>query len=319
MMGGGMGGGMMGGGMRSLPPTDLPSALLKPNQTRSLPTRLVSLATPDEDGRVAFPEKDEPLRIGEIGQINSNSKLQTALKRLAQDKAPTTLSQLVMWNLGAGMSWDEVGDLSKRWSNPHELALAKHFVQQLGALPEGESGRLLIEVSAADQDLTALASGLSQALKDQFVLGLKTELGVPATPTGPAVACRIQVAGTPENPDANVQVSMTNGTATEWTRVGKFSIPMLVDDSKIKAGEFTDALAEEVLSRLVRAQLTKGQRVNGKLTYKISIENASPLVLNGLAVLGEGNESRRCSPASRSPRARHSMFRRHRSWSSRSG
>ena len=36
MMGG------MGGGMRSVPPTDLPSALLNPGQTRHLPTRLVS-------------------------------------------------------------------------------------------------------------------------------------------------------------------------------------------------------------------------------------------------------------------------------------
>nr|MBA3480357.1 VWA domain-containing protein [Pirellulales bacterium] len=48
MMGGG--GGMMGGGgggMRSVPPTGLPHATLRPGQTRHLPTRLVSLAGPD--------------------------------------------------------------------------------------------------------------------------------------------------------------------------------------------------------------------------------------------------------------------------------
>ena len=49
-MGGGMGG--MGGGMRSVPPTDLPSALLNPSQTRHLPTRLVSITSPDPQAGV---------------------------------------------------------------------------------------------------------------------------------------------------------------------------------------------------------------------------------------------------------------------------
>ena len=44
MMGG------MGGGMRSVPPTELPSALLEPGQTRHLPTRLVSISPPDPQG-----------------------------------------------------------------------------------------------------------------------------------------------------------------------------------------------------------------------------------------------------------------------------
>ena len=53
-MGGGMGGmggmgGGMGGGMRSVPATRPPSAVLKPGQTRHLPTRLVSLMPPDPE------------------------------------------------------------------------------------------------------------------------------------------------------------------------------------------------------------------------------------------------------------------------------
>ena len=57
-MGGGMGG--MGGGMRSVPPTDLPFAQLNPGQTRSLPTRLVSLSPPDPElGAVKLSEKGE--------------------------------------------------------------------------------------------------------------------------------------------------------------------------------------------------------------------------------------------------------------------
>jgi hypothetical protein len=41
-----------------------------------------------------------------------------------------------------------------------------------------------------------------------------------------------------------------------------------------------------VLSRLVRAQLRRGPTVKGKPTYQVRIENASPLILNGLAIAG---------------------------------
>ena len=36
----------------------------------------------------------------------------------------------------------------------------------------------------------------------------------------------------------------------------------------------------------MRVQLTPGPRVNGKATYKIRIDNGSPLVLNALALAG---------------------------------
>ena len=45
-------------------------------------------------------------------------------------------------------------------------------------------------------------------------------------------------------------------------------------------------MAEGILNRLVRTQLVKGPRAKGKPTYQIRIENASPLILNGLAALG---------------------------------
>ena len=54
---------------------------------------------------------------------------------------------------------------------------------------------------------------------------------------------------------------------------------------------FADGLAEGVLNRLVRAQVIKGAttREKGKLVYQIRIENASPMILNGLALLGTGS------------------------------
>ena len=70
-MGGGMGG--MGGGMRSVPASDLPSALLEPDQTRNLPTRLVSITPPDPEAGLRLPEQGEPLKLGDIAQVNSDT------------------------------------------------------------------------------------------------------------------------------------------------------------------------------------------------------------------------------------------------------
>ena len=45
-----------------------------------------------------------------------------------------------------------------------------------------------------------------------------------------------------------------------------------------------DRIAEGVLGRVVRVQLSKGPRVKGHETYRVRIENASPFVLAGLAI-----------------------------------
>ena len=57
---------------------------------------------------------------------------------------------------------------------------------------------------------------------------------------------------------------------------------------KFDAAKFGDALAEGVLGRLVRRSSAAGPQVKGKPTYQVRIDNASPLILNGLAVLGTG-------------------------------
>ena len=50
-------------------------------------------------------------------------------------------------------------------------------------------------------------------------------------------------------------------------------------------------MSEGILNRLVRAQLSKGVKDKGKMHYEIRIDNASPLVLNGLAALGRRQQA----------------------------
>jgi hypothetical protein len=276
----------MGGGFRSIPPTSLPFATLKPGQTRHLPTRLVSLSTPNGDGPVALPEKGETLKIGDIGQLTRNERIQKALKRLAVDKAPPTVSQLVMWRVGSGLEWDAIAELSKNWANASELTLAQRFVAQLDTLPDGESGSLLCQITASSASLQAVVDQVNATFKGQMILGLAVKPEVPAQPEGPSVACKVTISGTAEKPEALVLVATTDAAATSWAPAGKFTLPLVLDKGKVKGAEFADALAEGILGRLVRATLGKGPVIKGKLTYKVKIDNSSPLILNGVGVLG---------------------------------
>jgi hypothetical protein len=280
-MGGGMGG--MGGGMRSVPPTDLPSADLKPKETRSLPTRLVSISIPDPQAGLSLPGQGERLEIvGDVGRVNGDPRVEKALKRLAAEKAPTSVSQLVMWRLAGGLDWDSIDRLSEAWANSYERTLAEDFVEHLNALPEGESGRVLFQVQGTDASGEFLAADVVKAVQGKTVLGLRAESGIPAHPEGPAVACRVRLT----DREALVQVDGTDAAGRNWVLLGKFSVAIPSDAGKVDTMELTDTIAEGILNRLVRVQLVKGPRERGKLTYQIRIENASPLILNGLAALG---------------------------------
>jgi hypothetical protein len=289
---------MMGGGMRSIPPTDLPNATLNPGQSRGLSTRIVSLNAPDPDGNFGFPAKGEPLTIGDVSQLGASVKVQEALRRLARDKAPEVVSQLVLW-AAAGMAWDDIARISKGWANPQELALAKQLIADLNAnTPVDDTGRLLIEVTAKDEAQKGLAVELSGLFSKKTVLGLQVDPKVPTRPTGPAVGVKVQLIGTAEKPEASVQLATTDASGTAWTAVGKFSLPVVRDElGKIKSEEFGDALAEQLLKRLVKVTVKKTSAAAGSLIppapkannlYTIRVENYSPLLLNGVAVTGAG-------------------------------
>jgi hypothetical protein len=284
---GGMGGGMMGGmggGMRSVPPSDLPSAELKPKQTRHLPTQMVSLSPPDSESGVSLPAKGEMLRIlGDVSRVNDDPRVQKALKRLAAETAPPTISQLVMWRLAGGQDWETIARLSQRWANRSELTLAQDFVEHLDALTVGESGRLLFQVQGTDAAGESVATEVGKAIGGKLVLGLMAETGeIPAQPEGPAVACQVRLAAN----EALIQVTGSDEAGRAWIPFGKFTLPIAREQGKFDAARFADAMAEGILNRMIRMQLTKGPRVKGRLTYQIRIDNASPWILNGLSAVG---------------------------------
>ena len=302
-MGGGGMGGMMGGGgggFRSVPPTDLPNATLAPGQTRGLSTRVVGLNPPGPDGSVAAPQRGERLEIGDVSQLGASPRVQAALRRLARDKAPETVAQLALWG-AAGMDWSEVARASRGWANGHELALARQLAGDLdGPGGSGDTGRLLVEVTAGDAGQKALAAEVTALLKGRSMLGLAVEGSVPTRPSGPSVACRVVLSGPSGKPEASVQVTTTDATGTSWSKAGggRFTLAVPLDGSgKVKADAFGDALAEGLVARLVGVKVSRapavsvgpipaGPKASGD--YVIRVENYSPLMLNGVAVSGVG-------------------------------
>jgi hypothetical protein len=142
-----------------------------------------------------------------------------------------------------------------------------------------ESGTLYVEISGDGRQ-----SELAQLLKDRRVMGLAVRSGIPTRPEGPALACRIQTQGS----EAIVQVATTDPTGREWASAGKFTMPLVDSSDEKGAFKTLDSISEGILSRIVRAQLIKGKTRDskGNELYQIRIENASPLVLNGIALVG---------------------------------
>jgi hypothetical protein len=187
-----------------------------------------------------------------------------------------------MWHLAGGLDWDTLAELSGEWANSYELTLAKDFVAHLDATSAGETGRLFFDAEGTDAATEVRAAEISTALRHNVVLGLLAEVGIPSRPEGPAVAVKVRITGN----EAQVVVHGSNATARSWVPFGKFTVALDQEQGKLEIGRFADDIAEGTLNRLVRVQLRKGAKEKGKTQYALRIDNASPLVLNGLAALG---------------------------------
>ncbi|MDR3632637.1 MAG: hypothetical protein P4L84_02305, partial [Isosphaeraceae bacterium] len=290
--GGGLGGGL-GGGFRSLPPTAAASALVKPGQTRRIATPLVSLSGPSAEGNLPMPREGEPLEIVDIDALaGAGPRLRAAVKQLAQEKAPETVAQLVLWHVGSGIDWSSLERLARPWANASELALARRFVSELDATASETSPvarcTLDLELIAADSRSEALATRLRSTLDGRPMLGLIVRVRQAEPLRGSVLSCRVRL----ERGAASAHVLATGEGGIPLRNVGKFSIALA--DSKgteRSALEIADALAAHLVDCTVRVHVTPGPRVKGKETYKIRIDNGSPLVLHGLALGGAAADS----------------------------
>ncbi len=122
----------------------------------------------------------------------ASPRLRAAVKRLAEKKAPQTVAQLVLWQVGLGIDWSALERLARRWANPGELALARRFVSELDTtVSEGAAttpGTLDLDLIAADSDSDSasetLAARLRSILDDRPMLGLTVRVRQAEPPRG---------------------------------------------------------------------------------------------------------------------------------------
>ena len=221
--------------------------------------RLVSVSQPDPETGLSLPAQGEKLEIlGDIAEINNDLRVQKALRRLAAEKAATSVSQLVMWKLAARMDWETIAQMSQGWANRHELALARDFVDHLDSLSNQESGHLILQVDAKDVASDPMVTEVVKVLDGKMILGLIAEVGRPSRRQGRSWL--VGSAWPRMRRWCRLPAATRSGRA--WVPFGKFSIPLVRYQGRLDAPKFADQLAEGVLNRLVRAQLSKPVKEN---------------------------------------------------------
>jgi hypothetical protein len=229
-----------------------------------------------------MPAQGEKLALGDVSEASDDPRVATAVRRLAEQKAPSVPSQLVMWNVSAGLDWNAIAALSKGWADPRDLDLARQFVANLHSATNEDAGRIYVEVAGRGP----LADELKKAFKGATVIGLKAEPGVPSAPSGPSLALTVGVPAEPSG-KAEVAVKSSDGRG-RWVDAFKLSVPVALKDGKPDAPALADAVADGILARVVDAKLVKGKKVKGKDSYSVQVLNRSPLILNGVALAGSG-------------------------------
>ena len=169
------------------------------------------------------------------------------------------------------------------WANGYELTLAKDFVEHLDTLPEGETGRLLFEVEGTDAASEAIAAEVRAALRRKMVLGLLAEVGIPARPEGPAVAFRVRMSAS----EAQVHGDRQRCDRTRLDYVRQVYAASRRGPRKIGRRTICRWIGGRHAQSLGSGRSwARGSRTRGRCTIQLRIDNASPLVLNGLAALG---------------------------------
>ncbi len=283
---GGMGGmgGMMGGGMRSVPPTGQPFAVVHPGKTLRLPTRLVSLGGPSAEGTVAMPAQGEKLTLGDIGQLAADPRVAEAVRRLAAEKAPTVASQLVMWNVAAGLDWDVVARMSAAWADSAQTwrrpagswrAWTPPRPRTQADLREGPGGRR-----------TGRGGGEDFA-KDGSLLGLQGRDDLsPTPPTGRRWRRRSSCRGrrrTPRPPSGRPTAAANGSTSASSPS------PCRRRTASSTSRPWPTPWSTGCWGRCSAPGWSWRRRAHGKekgATDALQILNRSPLILNGVALAG---------------------------------
>ncbi len=138
------------------------------------------------------------------------------------------------------------------------------------------------ELTSRRDESDAMLKDLRKILAESAIVGLRTCDGIPASPSHPCLACRLRL----DESLVQVQLSVSDDAGTAWKPVAKFTVNLKSKEGQDRSAiEVIDQLSERILGRVIGVQLV-AKSVRGKKKYAIQINNASPLVLNSIALMG---------------------------------
>ncbi len=171
-----------------------------------------------------MPAKGEPLALADIAETNDDPRVQKAMRRLAEDMAPSRISQLVMWHLCAGLDWNthrpafgEVGQPLRVDPRPGVRGSAGY------ESPRVRAPKILFEFAGTDGPVKRWRPNFRRTLQNKMVLGLVADNGIPPRPHAPAVACRVKLKARPRRWCRSWRPT---APARNWIAFGKFSVPV---------------------------------------------------------------------------------------------
>ena len=188
-----------------------------------------------------------------------------------------------MWHLTAGLDWDTLAQMSKVGQSLRADACQGFRRTSRPRLPEGETGRVLFEVEGTDEASEAIAGELKNTIRSKPVLGLLAEIGIPARPEGPAVACRVRIQG---RRGLGAGDQQRFAAAKTGSPSASLPSPRLRTKANLTPALLRTSSPRASSTGWFEPQLSKGVKDKGKMHYSVRIDNASPLILNGLAALG---------------------------------
>ena len=182
---------------------------------------------------------------------------------------------------------DARADVADKWANRYELTLARDFVEHLDTLPEGETAAFCSRWTGTDAASEAMAAELSNGPQNEDRAG-------PGWPSnGIPTASRTPGRRGPGRMSATRRRCWSSSSDGDSAKVGpvrQVHVPVMQDKGKLDVGPICRWAGGGNAQPAGPVQLSKGVKDKGKMHYQLRIDNASPLVLNGLAALGTASK-----------------------------
>ena len=239
---------------------------------------------------VATPTFRDRFKLVDVDDYSTDPHVRKALRSLATYGTSHGVAQAVMWRVCNGLTFEEMLLQSGETMNPHEIALAARFVEEVDASASAglvdpaslEAGRLYVRVTgegALARDARRLA-GEVEGLK---ILGLRVRAydeGDRRTVAYPAVLLNVILLGSQAGQTRGRILLDQTDNSGRWVPLGKTPLVEGSAVSVLDGATLARALDRAVASAYVTVK--PAHRGTGTTTFKV--DNRLPFTLARISV-----------------------------------